>query len=102
MRKQKQSQGAFKGEEYQSYLAGQKANGGGRRQLNENQMSVAELKERLKEKDVEFKRLEKVEVRRNDDVLDSELNKLKEERQQVRLKKKEDENVLHDLLYELE
>lgn len=65
-------------------------------------MSVAELKERLKEKDVEFKRLEKVEVRRNDDVLDSELNKLKEERQQVRLKKKEDENVLHDLLYELE
>lgn len=41
-------------------------------------------------------------MRKQDDLLDSELNKLKEERMKIRLKKKEDENVLQELLYELE
>lgn len=41
-------------------------------------------------------------MRKQDDLLDTEINKLKEERQKIRLKKKEDENVLQDLLYELE
>lgn len=33
-------------------------------------------------------------MRKNDDLLDTELNKIKEDRQNIRLKKKEDENVL--------
>lgn len=65
-------------------------------------MSIKDLKDKLKEQDTEFKKLEKMEARRQDDQLDSEMNNLKEERMKIRLKKKEDENVLHELLYELE
>lgn len=43
-------------------------------------MSVQELKEKLKERDDEFKKLERMEARRQDDALDSEMNRIKEER----------------------
>ncbi|KAL4430115.1 hypothetical protein ABPG74_013562 [Tetrahymena malaccensis] len=101
LRNLKQTQGAIKGEDYQQFLARQSDKDKLRLQ-NENMMSLQDLKEKLKEQDQEFKKLERQDMRKQDDLLDQELNKLKEERMKIRLKKKEDENVLQELLYELE
>lgn len=60
------------------------------------------LKEQLKSEDDEYKRLQRLAQQRRENEMDDELNRLKEDRHRIRLKKDEDQQAFTDLLHDLE
>ncbi|CAD8204694.1 unnamed protein product [Paramecium pentaurelia] len=71
-------------------------------QQQKNQLSLESMKDQIKQQDDEFKRLNRMAQKRREDEMEDELNKLKNDRQQIKMKRDDDRQAFEELLHEVE